>query len=256
MSEAANRPGREPASPAAADPAPALLARRLLRSGLTATLATVGADGAPYASFVGYATRFDGSPIFLFSGLSAHTRNLARDPRFSLLIAEPPKAEGDPMDSARLTIGGRAARSEDPLDRARYLRRHPKAELYAGLADFKIHVGAVADAHIVGGFGRARGLAVSDVIVGVADASTLAEAEEGIVAHMNEDHAAAVGLYATRLLGQPEAPWRMTGIDPEGCDLRAENRTARIVFDRRIANAREAREILVALAKKARGEPS
>ena len=50
MSEAANRAEREPA---AADPAPALQARRLLRSGLTATLATVGADGAPYASFVG-----------------------------------------------------------------------------------------------------------------------------------------------------------------------------------------------------------
>ena len=245
MSEAANRSEREPAVPAA-DPAPAQLARTLLRSGLTATLATVGADGAPYASF-------DGSPVFLFSGLSAHTRNLARDPRFSLLIAEPPKAEGDPMDSGRLTIGGRAARSEEPFDRARYLRRHPKAELYAGLADFKIHVGAVADAHIVGGFGRARGLAVSDVIVDVADAVVLAEAEEGVVAHMNEDHAAAVGLYATRLQCQPEAAWRMTGIDPEGCDLRAENRTARLVFDRRIVNAGEAREVLVALAKKARG---
>ena len=252
MSEAANRPEREPAAPASADPAPALQARRLLRAGLTATLATVGADGAPYASFVGYATRLDGSPIFLFSGLSAHTRNLARDPRFSLLIAEPAKAEGDPMDSARLTLSGRATRSDAAADRARYLRRHPKAELYAGLADFRILVGEVADVHIVGGFARARGLAVADAILDVAGAGALAEAEEGIVAHMNEDHGEAVGLYATRLLGQPAAAWRMTGIDPEGCDLRAENRTARLVFERRIANAAEAREILVALAKKAR----
>jgi putative heme iron utilization protein len=70
---------------------------------------------------------------------------------------------------------------------------------------------------------------------------------------MNEDHAEAVRLYATRLLGQPDAAWRMTGIDPEGCDLRAENRTARLVFERRIADAGAAREVLVALAKKARG---
>jgi hypothetical protein len=249
MSEAANR--SEPAP--AADPAPAEQARALLRSGLTATLATVGADGAPYASFVGYATRVDGAPIFLFSGLSAHTRNLARDPRFSLLIAAPAKAEGDPMDSARLTLSGRAERSDDPADRARYLRRHPKAELYAGLPDFRILVGAVADVHIVGGFGRARGLAVTDTILDVSGAAALAEAEAGIVAHMNEDHAAAVGLYATRLLGQPEAAWRMTGIDPEGCDLRAENRTARLVFERRIVTAGEAREVLVSLARKARG---
>ncbi len=248
MSEAANR--SEPAP--AADPAPAAQARALLRSGLTAMLATVGADGAPYASFVGYATRLDGAPIFLFSGLSAHTRNLARDPRFSLLIAEPPKAEGDPMDSARLTLSGRAERADDPALRARYLRRHPKAELYAGLADFRILATTVTDAHIVGGFARARGLAVADVMIDVAGAAALAEAEAGIVTHMNEDHGEAVGLYATRLLGQPAAAWRMTGIDPEGCDLRAENRTARLVFERRIATAGEAREVLVALAKKAR----
>jgi heme iron utilization protein len=247
MSEAANRSAPSPESDAAQH------ARALLRSGLTATLATAGADGAPYASFVGYATRLDGSPLFLFSGLSPHTRNLAKDPRFSILIAEPPKSEGDPMDSARITLSGRMARSDEADDRARYLRRHPKAELYAGLADFKIHVGAITDAHIVGGFGRARGLKVSDVILDVSGTAALADAEEGIVTHMNEDHGEAVGLYATRLLGQPAAAWRMTGIDPEGCDLRAENRTARLVFDRGIVNAAQAREVLVALAKKARG---
>lgn len=252
MSEAANRPDREPASPAAEFDAPRQ-ARALLRSGLTATLATVGGDGGPYASFVGYATRLDGAPIFLFSGLSPHTRNLAKEPRFSLLIAEPPKPEGDPMDSARLTLSGRAERSDDPADRARYLRRHPKAELYAGLPDFRILVGIMTDAHIVGGFGRARGVKVADVLIDTAGAGALAEAEAGIVTHMNEDHGEAVGLYATRLLGQPAAAWRMTGIDPEGCDLRAENRTARLVFERRIANAAEARAVLVDLAKKARG---
>ncbi|HEY7607824.1 MAG TPA: DUF2470 domain-containing protein, partial [Alphaproteobacteria bacterium] len=82
----------------------------------------------------------------------------------------------------------------------------------------------------------------------------LAEAEEDIVTHMNQDHAAALGLYATRLLGQPVGAWRMTGIDPEGCDLRVENRAARLDFGRRIASPAEARDLLVALAKKARSE--
>ncbi len=243
----------EPDRQAAPDPEHIVTARRLLRTGLTGSLATVGADGAPYASFVGYATRPDGAPIFFFSGLSAHTRNLARDPRFSFLIAEPPKAEGDPMDCARLTLGGRIARSEEPRDRARYLGRHPKAELYAALPDFKVHVGTVDDIHFVGGFARARSLAVREVLLDLAGAEALLEAEEGIVAHMNGDHAEAVGLYATRLLGQPAGPWRMTGIDPLGADLRAENRTARLAFGRAITSPAEAREVLVALAKKARG---
>ncbi|MFO0986199.1 MAG: DUF2470 domain-containing protein [Alphaproteobacteria bacterium] len=136
--------------------------------------------------------------------------------------------------------------------RARYLRRHPKADLYAGLPDFRVLEATVTDAHIVGGFARARGLAVADVLLDVSAAAALAEAEAGIVAHMNEDHAEAVGLYATRLLGQPAAAWRLTGIDPEGCDLRAENRTARLVFERRIATPAEARDALVALARTAR----
>ena len=254
MTETARRPGPEPASasptPSADDPA--LQARRLLRCGLTASLATIGADGAPYVSLVAYATRPDGSPLFLFSGLSAHTKNLARDPRFALMVAEPAKEAGDPMDSARVTLSGRMARSDAPADRARFLRRNPSAELYAGLGDFKIHAGGIADVHIVGGFGRARGLPVGDVILDTAGAEALAEAEEGIVAHMNGDHGEAVGLYATRLLGQPAGAWRMTGIDPEGADLRVENRTARLVFGRRITTAAEARDVLVALAKQAR----
>ena len=250
MSEAANR-SAEPA-PQSNDPAPALEARRLLRAGLTATLATVGADGGPYASFVGYATRPDGSPLFLFSGLSPHTRNLGRDPRFSLLIAAPPRVEGDPMDNARLTLSGRIARSDDPADRARYLRRNPAAELYAGLADFKIHVGQVTDAHYVGGFARARGLPVAELIRDAADAAKLAEAEEGIVSHMNADHSDANNLYATKLLGLPGGAWKMTGIDPEGCDLLFERDACRIVFEAPIATPGEARKELVRLVGVAR----
>jgi putative heme iron utilization protein len=255
MTEIAPRETSEPAAPDSSTPAtpPDREVRHLLRRGLTATMATVRADGAPYASQVGYATRADGAPIFLFSGLSPHTRNLARDPRFSLLIAAPAKAEGDPMDSPRVTLSGRVARSDDPADRARYLRRHAGADLYAGLPDFKIHVAAVEDAHFVGGFARARGLPVSRVLLDLAGAESLLAAEAGIVEHMNADHGAAVAAYAVALLGQPPGAWRMTGIDPEGCDLRAENRTARLDFDRRVATAAEARQVLVELAKRARG---
>ncbi len=50
---------------------------------------------------------------------------------------------------------------------------------------------------------------------------------------MNADHAEAVSLYATRLLGMPEGEWRMTGVDPDGIDLRAGALRARLDFAER-----------------------
>ena len=77
---------------------------------------------------------------------------------------------------------------------------------------------------------------------------------------MNEDHADAIALYVERLLGQKGAGWRMTGIDPEGIDLRRPmaggDATARLDFaanfDRPVLTPAAARRALVALADKAR----
>jgi hypothetical protein len=69
---------------------------------------------------------------------------------------------------------------------------------------------------------------------------------------MNADHADAVRLYATRLAGAPEGFWRMSGIDPEGCDLIWEGDARRISFRAVIATPGEARQELVRLASEAR----
>lgn len=234
------------------DISPGREARRIIRAALTGSLATVNADGSPHVSFVTFATRPDASPLFLFSTLSAHTKNLGRDSRMALLASSRPRLEGDPLDNARVTLIGRAARSDDAADRARFLRRHRAAEHYAGFGDFAIYRATVTDAHFVGGFARARSLAPEKVLLASDGAAALAAAEADIVAHMNADHAAAVQLYATRLLGEPPGPWIMTGIDAEGCDLRAENRTVRLDFEHAIADPGEARRVLVGLAQKAR----
>ena len=48
---------------------------------------------------------------------------------------------------------------------------------------------------------------------------------------MNEDHAdAIVDLCARNCSAAPGAGWRMTGIDPEGVDLRRDGETARLDF--------------------------
>ncbi len=78
---------------------------------------------------------------------------------------------------------------------------------------------------------------------------------------MNEDHADAIALYAERLLGREGEGWRLTGIDPEGLDLRrpmgSGGETARLDFaaanfHRPVLTPAAARRALVALADTAR----
>ena len=54
----------------------------------------------------------------------------------------------------------------------------------------------------------------------------MVEIEEGAVEHMNADHADAVRLYATKLLGEADGAWRVTGVDPDGLDLALGDRIA------------------------------
>ena len=136
--------------------APAL-AKHLLRTLRTGALATLDrAAGFPFASLVTVATDLDGSPLLLMSQLSAHTLNLERDSRASLLLAQGGK--GDPLAHPRLTVIGRAERTTEPRARGRFLARHPKAKLYADFADFSFWRLEIAGAHLNGGFARAMAL--------------------------------------------------------------------------------------------------
>ena len=235
---------------------PKTVAKTLLRSIRAGTLATLDRNtGHPFASLVNVATDADGSPLILVSRLSTHTANIEVDGRASILLAETGK--GDPLAHPRLTVLGHIARiapddAEDARVRRRFLARHPKAELYAGFADFAFWRLTIASAHLNGGFARAADLAGDDVRTDVAGADALIAAEADAVAHMNTDHADACRIYATKLLGAADGAWRMTGIDPDGADLAAGDSTARLAFPQRVTEPGQLRQVLVALAGQAR----
>ena len=107
-------------------------------------------------------------------------------------------------------------------------------------------------AHLNGGFARAADLKAADVMTDISGAEGLIEAEEGAVAHMNDDHAEAVRLYATKLLGAEDGPWRLTGLDPDGLDLARGDVTLRLPFPERVTTAEQLRKVVVDLAAKAR----
>ena len=124
--------------------------------------------------------------------------------------------------------------------------------MYADFGDFAFWRVEVSRAHLVAGFGRIHWIDGRDLLLDMTGAEALAATERDIVAHMNDDHADAIQLYATRLLGRSGEGWRMTGLDPEGLDLRRAGEVARLPFDRRVTDAESARAELVRLAKRAR----
>jgi putative heme iron utilization protein len=227
-------------------------ARALARRALKASLATIdAATGYPYASLITMGTDASGAPIFLISGLARHTRNLAKDPRASILV-DGTGAAGDPLQGARVTLIGRAAKTDEEAVRRRFLARRPEADLYADFADFSFWRLAVEGAHYIGGFGRIVDLKPDELLIETSGAEALLAAEPDILQHMNTDHADAVQLYASTLMGASAGAWRMSGIDPEGCDIIFDGKAMRIAFASRIASADQARKELVRLAAEAR----
>lgn len=233
-----------------------LTVRTLLRELDRAALATSlpGDAGAwPYTSLVLVAIDHDLSPILLLSDLAEHTKAIQGDNRVSLLFDGTAGLE-QPLTGARATLLGRAVPTTDERVKQRFLRRHPDAALYAGFKDFKFYRVVPERAHLVGGFGKIRWLDIADFLP--ASAGGLADDEPGIVSHMNDDHADAIQLYASRLLRRSGDGWRMTGIDAEGIDLRQGGQVARLNFDASLTASGEARKVLVSLVAKARATPA
>jgi putative heme iron utilization protein len=230
-----------------------LAAKKLLREGRSGALATLmpGA-GDPYCSLVNVATAADGAPLMLLSSLAIHTKNLLADKRVSLMLDE--RKAGDPLEGARIMLMGSCSKSTDSSAPSAYLRRHPEAEQFASFGDFAFYRIDISRAHLVAGFGRIVDLGPPDILTDVSDAQALLEAQAEAITHMNGDHAAACGLYATKLLGAPDGDWRCASIDPEGLELQSGRIALRLFFPQRVTAPGPLRAALKQLAERARAE--
>jgi hypothetical protein len=205
--------------------------------------------GAPYASLVLFVADLDASPLLLLSDLAQHARNIAFDPRISLLI-DATEGHPDPLTGPRLTLIGRADAIPDPRRLARFIAHHPTSGAYSGFADFRLYRMAVERGHLVAGFGRIHWIGARDLVLD-ADVGALVAAEAGMLRQINEADANALAGWAGSLLGRPALGWKLIGIDPEGIDLRCDGETARIDFPSVAATPAEARAALAQLAETA-----
>jgi putative heme iron utilization protein len=224
-------------------------ARRFARGQTSGVLSTISKrlEGFPFGSVSPFILDHAGRPVILISEIAEHTKNIDADPRVSLIVQP---YSPDMQTTGRVTVIGKAKRlaEKDSLG-PRYLRYFPQAEAYFAMHDFHFYCIEPIKIRWIGGFGRIFWV---DPVAYLGEPGRLAEAEDDILAHMNADHAETLRAYCHHVhQTQPEEA-RMIGIDPDGFDVRADQRVLRFVFDAPVGDASTARAALVALAQQCR----
>ena len=225
-----------------------LIARRADKGALATSrrAARPSQKGHPYVSKVGVAWDLDGSPLFLFSTLAAHTQDLLADGRASILL-EAPTTKNNPLEGARTTLVGKVRQleaGEAEAARTLYLKTHPGAAMYAGFGDFALWRMDVERVHYVGGFGAAKWVKVKDFITEPGD---LAGKAETIVTSIGDD---ARSVFA-HVYDRSAKGWKLVAIDPDGLIYQGpKKRRERVDFASPATNSKSWRTRFRALVKK------
>ncbi len=239
--------------------------RTLVASEVDGTLSTLTAgaedvaDGHPFGSVVTYATDDGGAPLVLMSTMAEHARNLAADPRTSLLVTASGDGAGR-LAAARATLLGTmtpvADADQDAATEA-YLQVHPDA-FWARFPDFFVARLDIAAIRYVRGFGEMGWAGAADYAA--AEPDPVAPAEAGIIEHMNADHREAMADIVAHELDVSD---EVTEVELLSCDrygFEVRLTTAgepglafgRIGFDKVLGAPDEARGAMVALTRRAR----
>ncbi len=233
-------------------------ARTLVSRITTGTLCTLAQEpeGYPYGSFVTVAFEA-GDPVFLVSRLAEHTKNLLRDPRASLLVAE--GGSDDPLANGRVTLLGpcRPVENDAGTARAAFLAAHPNSAYYADFRDFGFWKLQVESIRYIGGYGRMSWVEQADWRVAQPD--PVAPSADDIITHMNADHADAMVAYCKAFsMATDISAASMTGVDRYGFEMAAITpegpRPVRLAFSQSVATPDEVRKALIGMLHEARAK--
>jgi putative heme iron utilization protein len=235
-----------------AQPSAAEQARTIAAGTNASTLATLTADGDPWASLVAYGL-VGGAPVLCVSNLAEHGRNLAGDPRASLSIVTA-SSDADPLATGRITLAGVVASpvgADRDAARAAYLAAVPAARFYIEYSDFTLWVLRVDRVRWVGGYGRMDSATGTNYLAAEPDPVTPAAARA--IAHLNADHADALVSMTQAFGGYPDAESAVcTGIDRYGLDVRVHTPRGvaytRVGFPEPLRSAEQLRSVTADLA--------
>ena len=225
------------------------------------TIGTLGSiaqqpEGYPYGSFITFAID-ESHPVFLISELAEHTKNLRKNSRASLLIAEGDNV--DPLANGRVTLLGRCTPVEGDRGSTQvaYLKAHPNAAYYADFKDFSFWKLDVESVRYIGGYGRMSWITREEWCAATPD--PLADVAAKIITHMNKDHAEAMVTYCKAFSKATDvSAATMTSVDRYGFEMSAVTgkgpRPVRLAFPEPISTSEQARKALVAMLVAARSK--
>ena len=236
-------------------PSAAEQARTIAAATNVATLASLTADGDPWASFVTYGL-IGGKPVLCVSNLAEHGRNHAGDTRASLSIAAA-SGDSDPLAGSRITLAGLVSQppaGEQDAARAAYVTAVPAARAFLDFTDFTFWVLGVQRVRWVGGYGRMDSATGEEYEAAAPD--PVAPAAARAIAHLNTDHADALTAMVRVFGGYPDADTAVcVGIDRYGLDLRVHTPRGiahtRVGFPERLDSPDQLRSTTAALARAA-----
>lgn len=230
----------------------------------TGSLATLSAQcpGFPFGSLVAYAADDTGRPILALSDIAEHSRNVAADPRGSLIVTHTDTStsdDPDPLALSRLTLIGEIVKlggAERASSLGMYREVFPSAN-YTDFGDFQIYRLEVAAVRYVGGFGRMSWVSLEDYRT--AEPDPVRTHVRGIVEHMNADHTDALIAFA-RVHGKSDdvAEAVLAAVNRYGMELlvRAsgsdEQRTVWVPFHTRLDDTDQVRPATIRLVREAR----
>ncbi|KAL2516141.1 Pyridoxamine 5'-phosphate oxidase family protein [Forsythia ovata] len=149
-------------------PRPALAVRNLMEQARFAHLCTVMSrmhhrrEGYPFGSLVDFAPDSVGHPIFSFSPLAIHTRNLLADPRCTLVVQVPGWSS---LSNARVTIFGDVyPLPEDQQEWAhqQYIAKHQQGPSQKWGNFYYFRMQNISDIYFIGGFGTVAWIDVKE----------------------------------------------------------------------------------------------
>jgi len=162
-------------------------------------------DGYPSGALVGFATDSKGLPVFCFSGMSSHTKDLLADSKSDAKAALTVTAKGfeGAADGRVVLIGdvkkcSKAEVEEEGLA-AVYKGKHPNA-FWADFGDFMyFRMHSLKQVNFVGGFARAGSITPEDYVEAEVDGIQAFAAP--VMGHMNADHASSTVAMVQHYIG-------------------------------------------------------
>ncbi|XP_018492786.2 uncharacterized protein LOC108862998 isoform X1 [Raphanus sativus] len=149
-------------------PPPALAVRNLMEQARFAHLCTVMSkmhhrrEGYPFGSLVDFAPDPMGHPIFSFSPLAIHTRNILAEPRCTLVVQIP---GWSCLSNARVTLFGDVyplPKDEQEWAHKQYMSKHHQgpSQRWGNFHYFRMH--NISDIYFIGGFGTVAWINVNE----------------------------------------------------------------------------------------------